>query len=408
MGETIKKRTPKYLKAFKCIAGKCEDSCCIGWDINIDKTTFRQYHKVQDKDMKRMFQKNVHNNSHYLDSRIDYGKVKLTNDKRCPFLDDENYCIIYSKLGEAYLSNVCASFPRIINKVDGWYEMSLDVACPEAARIILLQENGIEFEEGKEALEKYVLSSEIDTKSKEFSHSLVRYFKEIRDMSIKIIQNRKLEISQRLYVLGEFLTSLENESKTSFSTVPKLIKSYDMDSVKHAYGKNKDSFLLQMDFFKKMLGFLNISKEVDSLSFKKLTEQIMAEYKFEEEDYRKHPEIYRNAYENYTVNVINSNSMIFENYLVNFIYNNMFPFSETDSLFDGYMMLLTRYSFIRFYLIGKYLYNGNDSKESIVEFIQIFSKSIGHHKTYSVDVLNFLKENNFNNLEFAKILLPEW
>lgn len=405
MEKSIKKRYPKYLKDFKCIGGKCEDSCCVGWDVDIDKITFRQYYKVQDKEMKRMFQKNVHNNDNYTSSDVDYGKVKLTNKKRCPFLDEENYCIIYSKLGEEYLSNVCTSFPRIINKVDGFYEMSLDVACPEAARILLLKEEGIKFEESEGTLGKHIVSSDIDTKSKKFNNSPVKYFKEIRDLSIKIIQNRKFDISQRLYILGEFINTLEKEIKHNYNNVPKFIKEYDINSVSNSYEKNQSSYITGMDFSKKMLGFLNVFKEVDSISFVEHTKQIIVGFKFEEgEGINKHSEFYIKAFEDYTENFINNNSYIFENYLVNFIYNNMFPFSETESMLDGYIMLLTRYSFIKFYLVGKCLYNKQDSKENIVEFIQVFSKVIGHHKTYTVDVLNYLKENKFDIIEYAKIL----
>ncbi|MCB2299851.1 flagellin lysine-N-methylase [Clostridium tagluense] len=406
MGENIKKRYPRYLKEFKCVGGKCKDSCCVGWDIDIDKITFRQYYKVQDKEMKRMFQKNVHNNDDYLDSNVDYGKVKLASGKRCPFLDEENYCIIYSRLGEEYLSNVCTSFPRIINKVDGCYEMSLDVACLEAARIILLKEEGIQFEESTETLEKHIISSDIDTKSKKFNNSPVKYFKEIRDLSIKIIKNRKIDLTQRLYILGEFINTLEKESKYNYNNVPKFIKEYDINSISDSHEKNPLSYIAGMDFFKKMVGFLNVFKEVDSLSFKEYTKQIIVEFKFEEEGgISKHLELYIKAFEDYTEKFINNDSYIFENYLVNFIYNNMFPFSVTELMFDGYIMLLIRYSFIRFYLVGKYLYNKQESKEAIVEFIQVFSKTIGHHKTYTADVVNYIKENKFDNIEFAKILL---
>jgi lysine-N-methylase len=406
MGKNIKARYPSYLKEFKCIAGKCEDSCCVGWDIDIDKITFRQYYKVQDKEMKRMFQKNVHNNENYISSDVDYGKVKLTKGKRCPFLDEDNYCIIYSKLGEEYLSNVCTSFPRIINKVDGCYEMSLDVACPEAARIILLKEEGIQFGVGEETLDKHIVSSDIDTKSKKFNNSPVKYFSEIRDMSIEIIKNRKFNLSQRLYILSEFINTLESKIKNNYNNIPKFIKQYNINSFSNSYKKNKLDYNLQMDFFKKMVGFLNVFKDVDSLSFKEYTKQIIVGFKFDEEgDISKHSELYMNSVEDYTEKFINSNSYIFENYLVNFIYNNMFPFSETESMVDGYIMLLTRYSFIRFYLVGKYLYNNQDSKEDIVKFIQVFSKVIGHHKIFTVDVLNYIKENKFNNVEFTKILL---
>jgi lysine-N-methylase len=402
----IKMRYPTYHKEFKCIGGKCEDSCCVGWDVDIDKITFKQYYKVQDIEMRRMFQKNVHNNDHCLSPDVDYGKVKLKKGKKCPFLDEESLCVIYSKIGEEYLSNVCTSFPRITNKVDGYYETSLDVACPEAARILLLKEEGIEFSESEETLGKHIISSDIDTKSKKFNKSPVKYFKEIRNLSIKIVKNRKFDLSQRLYILGDFINTLEEELQHHYSNIPKFIKEYDINSLSDSYEKNQLSYILQMDFFKKMVGFLDVFKEVDSLSFKGYTKQIIAGFKFDEgEDLRCHSELYIKAFEDYTENFIKNNSYIFENYLVNFMYNDLFPFSETKSIFDGYIMLLTRYSFIRFYLVGKYLDNKDDSKKNIVEFIQVFSKTIEHHKTYLVDSLDYIKENEFDNMEFAKVLL---
>lgn len=406
MEKLIRKKYPKYLKEFKCIGGECEDSCCIGWDIDIDKITFRQYYKVKDQEMKKMFQKNVHNNEYCQAPDVDYGKVKLKKDKRCPFLDECNYCIIQSKLGEEYLSNVCTSFPRILNKIDGYYEMSLDVSCPEAARILLLKEEGIEFEENEETLGKHIISSEIDTKSKKFKNLPIKYFKEIRDLSIKIIKNRKFDLNRRLYILGEFINELEEELKYNYENVSKFIKDYDINSVKDPYEKDDFSYLLQVDFFKKTMKYLNILNEVDSLSFKDYTKEVMTGFNFEDDNISKYANIYIEAFDEYSKEYMIKNSFIFENYLVNFIYNYMFPFSENQSVFDGYIMLLMRYSFIRFYLVGKYIVNKNDSKEEIVRFIQVFSKSIGHHRNYLVNLLKYIKEKEFNNIEFVKIHLP--
>ena len=321
-------------------------------------------------------------------------------------MDEENYCIIYSKIGEEYLSNVCTSFPRIINKIDGYYEMSLDVACNEAARILLLKEEGIKFKESEESLGKHIISSEIDTKSKKYNKSPIKYFKEIRDLSIKIIQNRKLNLSERLYILGDFINKLEDEINDNFSNVAKFIKNYDINLDKKDYEKNKLNYLIQIDFFKKMLELLDVSKKVDSLSFKEYTKQVIDGFKFDENaEISKGSGLYIEAFEDYNENFINNNSYIFENYLVNFMYNNIFPFSEYESIFDGYILLLTRYSFIRFYLVGIYLQNKEESKESIVDFIQAFSKTIEHHKSYLIDSLEYIKENEFDNMEFAKVLL---
>lgn len=410
MRNNIEKRYPKYFKEFECIGGKCTDSCCIGWDIDIDKVTFKKYYKVTDNEMKKMFQKNVHNNENCVSNDIDYGKVKLKakNGKRCPFLDGENYCVIYSKLGEDYLSNVCTSFPRIFNKVDGAYELSLDVSCPEAARIILLKEEGIEFETGNLTLDKHIVSSEVDTKAKQFNNSPLKYLKEIRDLSIKIIKNRKFDLNKRLYILGEFMSGLEDEIKNNYKNVPRFINQYNINTVKNSYDENKVNYITQMDFFKKMLGFLNVSQNVDSITFKEYTNQVISGFKLQKgEDINKHSELYIKAFEEYNEKFINDNSYIFENYLVNFMYSNMFPFSESESVFDGYIMLLTRYSFIRFYLVGKYLNNKEDSKEEMVEFIQVFSKIVGHHKTYLVELLKYIKQNKLNNMEFAKVFLSK-
>ena len=38
---------PFYYDDFKCIANDCIDSCCIGWQINIDENTYKKYKKVK-------------------------------------------------------------------------------------------------------------------------------------------------------------------------------------------------------------------------------------------------------------------------------------------------------------------------------------------------------------------------
>ena len=68
-------------------------------------------------------------------------------------------------------------------------------------------------------------------------------------------------------------------------------------------------------------------------------------------------------------------------------------------------MLLMRYSFIRFYLVGMYLNEGALSKENIIEVIQAFSKTIEHHRSFLIDALAYIKRQEFDNMEFAKLLL---
>ena len=43
MKKNLRITEPDYFNDFKCIGGKCEDSCCIGWDIDIDEVTYNIY-----------------------------------------------------------------------------------------------------------------------------------------------------------------------------------------------------------------------------------------------------------------------------------------------------------------------------------------------------------------------------
>ena len=43
----MKEYIPDYYKDFQCIADKCKDSCCIGWEIMIDSKSYKKYHNVK-------------------------------------------------------------------------------------------------------------------------------------------------------------------------------------------------------------------------------------------------------------------------------------------------------------------------------------------------------------------------
>lgn len=405
MSKKIKLETPSYIKEFSCIGGKCEDSCCIGWDIDIDRISFKKYFKTDNVEMRKMFQKNIHNNEYCTSPDVDYGRVKLKKGKRCAFLDDENLCVIYKNLGEDNLSNVCTCYPRILNLVDGHYERSLDVACPEAARILLAKEEGINFEKKEEVLDKYIVSGVVDTKSKDVKDYILKYFNELRDISLNIIQDRNYDLSKRLFALGYFLERAEEEFEEKGS-LDKYLKDLDVYEILEDYEKNKFNYILQVSFFKAVLTDLNVFKEIDSESFKKYTRELYDGFDLEKiKDVTEKSEMFIEAYEKYEKEYLDKYSYIFENYLANFMYNNLFPFSESDSAFDGYMMLLIRFSIIRFYLVGRFLKNKGESSENIIKMIQSFSKAVEHHKTFLSDLLQDIKDKEFDNMEFAKTLI---
>ena len=120
---------PNYYKKFSCIAEKCKHSCCIGWEIDIDDTTFEQYKNI-DTDFGKKLKDNIVIND-------DYAYFKLADNDRCPFLNKNNLCEIILNLGENALCQICSDHPRFRNYYGDRTEIGLGLTCEEVARIII-------------------------------------------------------------------------------------------------------------------------------------------------------------------------------------------------------------------------------------------------------------------------------
>ena len=139
----MRRLQPESYHAFRCVGAECEDTCCIGWNVNVDKRTYDAYQSCQDPTLGPRLRELVAINIGGK-SDDDYARIALTSEG-CLFLK-EQLCSIHRTLGEAYLSNMCATYPRILNVVDDVLERSLDLACPEAARIVLTNPSPMEFD----------------------------------------------------------------------------------------------------------------------------------------------------------------------------------------------------------------------------------------------------------------------
>lgn len=123
----MKLYAPKYYKIFKCIADKCEHSCCIGWEIDIDSTTLQKYEELENG-YASVIKESI--------SREDTPHFKLSLRDRCPHLDASGLCRIISEFGEDYLCDICREHPRFYNYTNV-AEVGIGMSCEEAARIIL-------------------------------------------------------------------------------------------------------------------------------------------------------------------------------------------------------------------------------------------------------------------------------
>ena len=126
-------RKPDFYDQFKCIASRCTDTCCVGWEIDIDEATQEVYRKVAGAFGER------------LRANIEDGHFKLLPHDRCPFLDKENLCEVYQNLGEDALCDICTEHPRFVEVFGDILERGLGLCCEEAARLLLEGEGPLAF-----------------------------------------------------------------------------------------------------------------------------------------------------------------------------------------------------------------------------------------------------------------------
>lgn len=121
---------PLYYKEFKCIADKCRHSCCVGWEISVDRETMGRYEKLGRADIL---------------CHINDNEITLGPDGRCPFLRDDGLCRLICLFGDNYTSEICREHPRFYNRIGERVECGIGASCEEAARIILSSDGYSEF-----------------------------------------------------------------------------------------------------------------------------------------------------------------------------------------------------------------------------------------------------------------------
>ncbi len=145
---------PSFYDNFKCIASKCTDNCCIGWEIDIDEVSFDKYNRLQGPLGDEIRSKITVSED---GSRC----FELSENDRCPFLNDSNLCRIIINCGEDAICDICKNHPRFYEWFPGVTECGLGLSCEEVCRILLQDEKPFSLIEENDG-EEIVLDSDDD------------------------------------------------------------------------------------------------------------------------------------------------------------------------------------------------------------------------------------------------------
>ena len=132
----MKLLAPKYYLDFSCIADQCKHSCCIGWEIDIDKKTMNKYTSLEGS-----YSNEIRNSI----EMSDVPHFKLAENDRCPHLNEKGLCNIILNCGENCLCDICREHPRFYNFTNAGKEVGVGMSCEAACKLILNSDNFDEF-----------------------------------------------------------------------------------------------------------------------------------------------------------------------------------------------------------------------------------------------------------------------
>ncbi len=393
----MKITTPFYYKDFKCIAGACTDTCCAGWDVDVDEASYKYYKSVKGSFGKRLKSVMV---------KSEEGGCTFTlNNGRCPFLNDENLCDLYIALGEENLCDTCAEFPRFINEYGNTREIGIAPSCITAGEIIFNYKDKLVFEttENDEFPKTY---NDIDP---------LTYIQltSARKMAYSIVQNRAYTINDRCVLLLEFAKKiqkhLDNERDELIVNVVNAFKDMDyqqsvLDNSKKKYsGFDDTAYRYIYKYFDKFKGMEVINPDW----FKVL--EVNSEF-MQDCDKNGMSDFFNKMYDEFDT-YYEDRQFEYEQLLVYYVYRYFL-----DAVYDYNLVLKVKNGIVGYLIlkqadVAKWYINGKQggerklSKAEQIDMAHLYSRQFEHsYSNFEVYTENFCKMRKYAYSNLLKIL----
>lgn len=138
----------RYLTRFRCTAGECPDSCCFGMKILLTEADRARLAAAADTDARRERLARTVEPAAGLEGYV--AVLRTSGEGGCGFLDQDRLCAVHREHGPRTLPAPCDSFPRVLSRFEDRRELAATPSCPEAARLALTAEDGLDLVDAPE------------------------------------------------------------------------------------------------------------------------------------------------------------------------------------------------------------------------------------------------------------------
>lgn len=386
----MKIRVPKYFKDFKCIADKCEDTCCAGWEVVIDDEALESYKEVQG-DFGDILRSKIVNDGE--------DNIFVLKNDNCPFLNKNKLCDIYVVLGEEYLCHTCQQFPRHTQQFGNLKEVGISLSCPEAARVILGYSEKVEFEVSEN--DEFILSED------DIDGRLFMELMQCRQVVFDILQNRNLKVNARAAFILAFIEEVQAKiDGDEFQALKEIKARYqDEEFIKEAayglqqFAEDNCKRAEKINKYFHQLKGLNHINDKDPLMLQRALNYFQGNENNTEVYLRKGND-FNKYYED--------KMFKFENILVYFIFRYFMKAVYDEDILGKVQFAVFSYLMIKELCIISWIEKGELTDEDIVEISHTYSKDV-EHLVENIDTLegNFYNKEMFSVINMITILVTE-
>jgi len=411
---------PDYFPIFKCIGNECEDTCCVGWKVTIDKDTYKKYTQIKNIDFRKKVIKNISKNR-ASEKNAQY-KIKLLKGLICPFLNENKLCDIFINCDESYLSSTCTNYPRSGNYKFNDFEMHLTLSCPEVVNKALLNEKTtelIKIEDDK----KYI--SDIKQLPPKNINRNVEILKKINRQVLHTLQKRDYDIEVRLFLSGLFIYRVEDTYKQTghFNTVNKVIDEFKEIVSNHNSWSNEFKQYQSAEKIKMTIFFTVLVQSLKSDNprlqeclnwFTKgvakydtttdADDSVRVDETIELAELSKR---YNMALKEYYLPFVKEHGYILENYLVSLCFNTQFPMHPQNKFFDSYIKLVIKFITVKMMIIGMSMFHKKVELPHVLQFIQSYEKLTSHSNIHMLKLTDLLHKHHLDDLQSMLALLKD-
>jgi lysine-N-methylase len=390
---------PRYATRFACVGPECEDSCCSGWDVFLDKETYKAYSRnarlAPHVDAMPPPRKG---NAH--------GRIALKGEAgNCPLLE-EKLCGVQKIFGAAALSHTCFTYPRHWFQVDGQCQESLNLSCPEAARLALLAPDAFEFAEQAITVRQDLVAPAV---ARGFDAGLVN---EVRFFCLNLVRLEGIDLWQRLALLGLFCESLDGlfaqrDNAGLRQLLDRFVPFVEQNGLLETIAAVQPDHARQALVFSTLWGGKAVSSPnpgrnavmqdvARGLGADPLTGQVPAGQLVE--SYRRGVARLPQA--------LHAAPHLLEHYLLNEMFQGLFPFM-TGAPFDSYLQLVARFGLLRLMLAARCNTDGPlPGPLELARTVQVHCRRFQHDPAFVDQVNAALAKNGWASLERLYPLLP--